>query len=248
MGLFTPKPRGELQPFEVQRGAVAAQLHPRVGPELSSAWLASPGALAQGAQGGLPWRGPSPDGAWFVKRRDGRKGRRALQRSFAHGLELEEAGLAVPVHMALLTEGRTTWLVMEFLAGSDLDVALGQIAAAKLDSLLAATAATIAALHQAGFRQRDLKAPNLRVLESGMVALVDLEGIRRGATAAKREKDLGRLAASFLVLEGQGLEPAAWERLLAAYLPTSCAQLAMRTRARGEAKINAHKRLQRPSR
>lgn len=257
MGLFSSRPQPELVPFQLKRGNVRARLHPRVGPELSSGWLAAPDALVPGHAPPPPWRGASPSGSFFVKSRVGSKGHRALARSFALGLELEARGLAVPVHLALVTRAKETWLIMERLEGQDLDVALATASPLRLEALGQATAALIADLHRAGFRQRDLKAPNLLVQENGPVALVDLEGVRPGASPRLREKDLGRLAASFMVLEERGLPPRAWTRLLERYLfllrgsavpEGQVLALNERTRARGTAKLAAHRRHGRPSR
>ena len=262
MGLFPIKPRGELQPFELQRGCVTARLHPRVGPELSSGWLARPAALVAASPGKEPWRGPSPDGAWFVKRRMGARGQRALERSFTRGLELEETGLAVPVHMATLHDHRSgaTFLLTEFISGEDLDEALTSRDAAERDELVTRLAKLVAELHAAGFRQRDLKAPNLRVSLENTPVLVDLEGVHRGASPRRREKDLGRLAASFLLLESRpesGVNEADWRRLLDAYArhfrelggpEPSLEALFLRTRAHGRAKLAKHARQGRPSR
>lgn len=249
MGRAFSKLRGELIPFALERRGVLAWLHPRVGPELSAAWLAAPAKLvpADGAAETAAWRGRSSDPRWFVKRRVGRKGRRALMRSFAMGLELEDAGLSIPVHLAVLrakspSGADTTLLITELLEGEDLDVAFRATTAEERDALLANSARCVAELHTAGFRQRDLKAPNLRVTRDGLVALVDLEGVARGAGPRRREKDLGRLAASFLALS----EEEAWTRWVAVYVEARqalgsqelpVAELARRTLQRGIAKV-----------
>jgi tRNA A-37 threonylcarbamoyl transferase component Bud32 len=260
MGLFSPRPRGSLQPFQLRRGEVTASLHPRVGPELSSGWLADPNGLVDATRPSSVWRGASPDGTWFVKRRTGAKGRRALLRSFARGLELEELGLAVPVHMGVLRSGSTTWLVTEWLAGEDLDVALSGREATERGELIENLAELVAHLHHAGYRQRDLKAPNLRVSQENTVALVDLEGVHSGASSRRREKDLGRLAASFLVLEPQAhgeTDGREWHGFVEAYArylkglgepEFGVESLFSRTRERGRAKLAEHERRGLPSR
>jgi len=249
MARRSSNPDSELQAFELRRAGVRAQLHPRVGPELSSAWLLDPDALVARPGESLPdvFRGPSLDRAWFVKRRVGRAGRRALQRSFHTGLALEDAGLSVAVHLGVIQKKdpagrRCTWLLTEFLEGADFDRALLASKRHERLALLETCAARVAELHAAGYRQRDLKAPNLRVTPEGSLALVDLEGVARGAGSRRREKDLGRLAASFLVLQEAGLEPDSWARFVAAYVAHGgargdAAALEARTLLRAKAKV-----------
>ena len=212
--------------FTRRQGAVRARLHPRCGPEEYAAWLADPGSLAP-TDAGPRWRGGSPsikDPRWFVKRRTGRKGRRALEHSLDVGLALEDAGIAACLPLAVVRTGGVTWLVSEWLDGRDLDHALAEADADGRLELARRAGELVAELHAAGFRQRDLKAPNLLVVEGGAVVLVDLEGIRHrhGGTGALgrrlRAKDLGRLAASFLAL-GLAEEPGGpLAALVAAYL------------------------------
>lgn len=193
-------PHGELQPFTLERGPWKGWFHPRVGPEISSAWLADPGAQIK--HQAAPFRGASLDKHWFIKLRKGRKGRRALERSFRFGLELEEAGLPVPVHMAIIEGQGQTWLFTEYLEGEDLDIAIKGTAVEERAALLERLSLTIAALHMAGYRQRDLKAPNIHIdRESAGVMLLDLEGVRRTRSLRKHTKDLGRLAASLIAMD-----------------------------------------------
>ncbi len=115
--------------FGRRLGQVRARLHPRCGPELYAAWLERPGALAP-ADTARTWRGPSPDGRWFVKRRAGRKGWRALEHSLDVGLALEDAGVAACLPLGLLRLGGMTWVVSELLEGRDLALELADAAEA----------------------------------------------------------------------------------------------------------------------
>lgn len=218
----TPEPA---ETFTQRAGHVRARLHPRVGPELYAGWLQDPGQLVP-ADSGSTWRGTSPDGRWFVKLRPGRKGRRALEHTLDVGLLLEDAGVPACLPLALLRAPRlgtpeATWLVSELLEGRDLDLVLAESDEPQRRALVAKVGELIAELHAAGFRQRDLKAPNLMVVEGGSVVLVDLEGIRLrngGIGRHLRTKDLGRLAASFLALDLCEGPDSAWRQLLARYL------------------------------
>ena len=157
--------------FTRRQGAVRARLHPRCGPEEYAAWLADPGSLAP-TDAGPRWRGGSPsikDPRWFVKRRTGRKGRRALEHSLDVGLALEDAGIAACLPLAVVRTGGVTWLVSEWLDGRDLDHALAEADADGRLELARRAGELVAELHAAGFRQRDLKAPNLLVVEGGAV-------------------------------------------------------------------------------
>ena len=248
-----PQPRGELQWFERRSDTVRAWLHPRVGPELSSAWLQAP---PEPERPGTPAResGRTADGRWFLKRRPG--GPRRMLAALARGLELEEAGVPIPVHLAVL-HTRTgpgaphTTLVTEALDARDLDDALRARPPAEQAPLLDALGELIATLHDAGYRQRDLKAPNVLVTDAGALALVDLEGVRRSRSPFHHEKDLGRLAASFLALGDAVAEP---ERWLASYQQHgACAtarnrHLAKRVRRLAERKRDRNARLGRPLR
>lgn len=245
--MFLPQPHGELQWFERQHGGVRAWLHPRVGPELSSTWLAAPPSLADA---GPRASGVTADGAFFVKRRSGSP--RRLLAAFARALELEEAGLPVPVHLAVLHDGRQTTLVTEALVGDDLDVRLPLLAPQTATALAHELGALVAALHGAGYRQRDLKAPNLLVSPEGALALLDLEGVRRSRKARHHLKDLARLRASFLALETRGLDSALFETAWSSYEALRASELPAAARARIEtlalAKRDRNRRLELPLR
>ena len=96
----------------------------------------------------------------------------------------------------------------------------------RLEPMLAALAEGLAQLHGAGFRHRDLKASNLLAQQHGPAALrivfIDLDGARgpKRIPLRLRQRDLARLAASFLTPRalGLGIESGHWSQLLAAYL------------------------------
>lgn len=222
--MFTPRLHSEMQWFERRAHGVRAWLHPRVGPELSSAWLQAPPALREAANAERA-SGLSADGRWFVKSRRGFA--RGLLRALARGLELEEAELPIPVHLAVLVDGTRTHLVTEALAGRDLDVALPTLDADAQGRVQDDLGALVAALHNAGFRQRDLKAPNIRVTDDLALALVDLEGVARSHSTRHFEKDLGRLAASFLALGDAVAEPTRWLASYRAHAPAALAHNAL---------------------
>lgn len=204
--LTTPGSGHRPTPLVARAGEVRALLAPGLDPALAASWLADPAALAPDATGPR-WHGPSADGRWFVKRRRGRSGRRALERSLRVGLHLEAHGLRAGRALAVLRRpapggGEHTWLVSGLLAGEDLDRALAAADEAGRAELSRRVGRLVAALHAAGVRQRDLKAPNVLV-DVGTPTLVDLEGmaVRHGGLGRRlRAKDLGRLAASYLAL------------------------------------------------
>lgn len=201
--MFAPKVHGELQWFERRTPGVRAWLHPRVGPELSSRWLQGVPAIATPSANASRDRssGWSADGAWFLKVRKGHA--RKLLQALARGLELEDCGLPIPVHLGVLvSQGQTTLITEALEAGttSDLDRVLPQLRGSERAALCAQLGELVAQLHTAGFRQRDLKAPNLLVTQDGALVLVDLEGVSRAQAPRHFLKDLGRLGASFLAM------------------------------------------------
>ena len=280
--MFAPKVHGELQWFERRTPGVRAWLHPRVGPELSSAWLqsvptiATPNSNASGDRAS----GWSADGAWFLKIRRGRS--RKLLRALARGLELEDCGLPIPVHLGVLfAQGHTT-LITEALAGfdasleleapeafsaapnaestglphaqnsADLDRVLPALAEEARAALCAQLGALVAELHTSGFRQRDLKAPNLLVTPDGALVLLDLEGVRRSRSPRHFQKYLARLAASLLAMLPQGQAHAALAQVLDAYREQAPSgmpdDLLERVLARAHRKLARNQRQKRPLR
>lgn len=192
---------------------------------LARAWLEAPEGLVAAAGDGTA-EVASELGPLTLKRDASRPLRRLARRlgaarsravrAFELARELRAAGVPTPRAWAALEGPRDALLVLERRPGRDLDQLLRARAAlvadpARRDALWRALAATVARLHAAGFRQRDLKAPNVLVeLEEPDVsggssppklALLDLDGVRRtrGVPRARvRRADLGRLAASLL--------------------------------------------------
>jgi len=250
-----PQPSGELQWFERRSDDIRAWLHPRVGPELSSAWVQQAPELEPSRPGDRSREScRSADGRWFLKRRPG--GPRRMLAALARGLELEEAGLPIPVHLAVLHTrsgpgAPHTTLITEALEALDLDEALRARPPAEQAPLLDALGELVATLHDAGYRQRDLKAPNILVTDAGALALVDLEGVRRSRSPFQHEKDLGRLAASFLALGDAVAEPQRWLASYQAHGECATARnrhLAKRVRRLAERKQTQNARRGRPLR
>jgi hypothetical protein len=178
------------------------------------------------------------DGQRFVAKRAAlrasvRLGLRAdkLARAFVLGRELEDAGGPVPRPLALLElDGPppTSCTVSPFVDAPSLArvIERGEVGAA--DDLLRRLAIAARAIHDAGFRHRDLKAPNLLVtgdatgVDERGVVVVDLDGLERvrgDASARVRVRDLGRLAASLRTAAARdaGFGDEAVGRLLAEY-------------------------------
>jgi tRNA A-37 threonylcarbamoyl transferase component Bud32 len=101
---------------------------------------------------------------------------------------------------------------------------------ASLEPLLAALAGGIAELHAAGFRHRDLKAPNLLVEQTTAAAalkviFLDLEAARgpERITIQMAQRDLARLVSSLMTPRAAalGIRQAHWQALLRLYLNNS---------------------------
>lgn len=171
---------------------------------------------------------------WRRLARLGSPGALRAHRSFRLGLELEAAGLPTPRPLAIFEghaegQGRGVWIVLAHRKGQDLDSVLEQ---RKLEpderaQLWGELGRVVGEMHVAGYRQRDLKAPNVLVqrTRSGdlKVALLDLEGMARTkkpTARATRIEDLGRLIASLRGVHAQAAGVSGTERddLLRAYL------------------------------
>lgn len=162
------------------------------------------------------------------------------RRAFETGLELERRGVRAARPLALLEErrgrlARRTCLVLEYVEGLDLREfilrsveTLGPGASRERlkRRLWSAVAAEVARMHEAGARQRDLKAPNIIVSDrhGGLRAtLIDLDGMMLlGGDPSRRlrARDLGRLAASLRAMDvaRAGVTVEDWRFLLARYL------------------------------
>ena len=202
---------------------------------LAKAWLAAPQRLTPDSSS-PPWRGLSPCGQWFVKYREAgpvdRLRNLAKDRfggALALGLQLEQKSQPISAPLALIegpspngaAQGR--WLVTRAIQGQDL---AELVASQPIEHSIAAFARLgplLADFHDSGFRQRDLKAPNIMETSAGQLVLVDLEGMAATGGPAPwelRAKDLGRLGASFLspAFAQAGLDAAHWNELLRRYV------------------------------
>jgi hypothetical protein len=198
-----------------------------------------------------------------------RRNSRALQLGFS--LAERGAPVSAPLGVLIAPGGRLdppSWLILRHERGVDLSFLLNQARELGPDlraRLWRAIAGAVAALHGAGFRQRDLKAPNVLVdwpaprEEDPRVLLLDLDGMRRcrlGVPARLRRADLGRLAASLSTpaARAAGIEPGDWSALLSNYLQATAVFSAQdlrrwekATRALAERKLARNARLGRPT-
>jgi serine/threonine-protein kinase len=95
----------------------------------------------------------------------------------------------VRVH-ALAAEARPPWLVMDLLAGRDLEETMkleGRMDPERAARLFADLASGLAAVHAAGVRHRDIKPANIRLGSDGVARLIDF-GIARDAKSARRTR------------------------------------------------------------
>jgi hypothetical protein len=162
------------------------------------------------------WRMALPDGRRLVLKRDklaGRRGRRGLLgtrslAAFRKGHALLARGIATARPLAAVDLRRRgavkdTILATEPVAGVPLSEWLRSDPSARQRRQLTRTLAQmIRRLHDAGFSHRDLKAPNILVVQRSACGprpvLVDMDGVRAGLriSAARRSKDLMRLSVS----------------------------------------------------
>ena len=163
----------------------------------------------------------------------GRPGR--AQRAFRLGLALRRAHVSTAAPLALIEVRRRglvrdSVLVMETVAGETLREFLRSETLQEPERLrlFGEIATEVAKLHAAGYRQRDLKAPNILVARGAedafSVGLIDLEGMSRLRSVPWRVRirDLARLCVSFRALEREGASTSPsesdWRELLRAYL------------------------------
>jgi len=230
---------------DLERDGARVAFAPEVEPDLARAWLEAEraGGLALEA---LPGRAPggSPGllraalGPVVVKRRSGTRwhaghgrfggapGRAA--RAFELGLELATAGFPTPAPLALVERvapggGRVAVLFTRFVQGRGPWEAMHGRDADARNAIVGALATSVAGLHRAGVRHRDLKAPNLLVAGDPPVAWVlDLEAAARARPQPSlrvRARDLARLGASLESADARaaGLGSDGWPRLVRAY-------------------------------
>lgn len=223
-----------MRPTQASAPPYKALFHPRLDPKRAAAWLANPRALIPDAVQ-APWRGLSPHGDCFVKFREA--GRLASLRppsrdrfagSMALGLKLDAHQQPVSLPLALIEgpgpgSGRGRWLIMETISGRSLAQLVAEGSLGESVEVFGRLASILARFHDRGFRQRDLKAPNIMVTAKGELVLVDLEGmvaLGKPVSWTLRAKDLGRLGASFrsetFVQAGVGTDH--WDELLRLYL------------------------------
>ena len=211
-------------------------------------------------------------GARALLRRAGLRRTRA-QRAFRLGRAMVAAGVSTPTPLAFLVEtgkgrGLRTGLVTRFVRGTgpwETFAASGppdDVEAA--DVVLRAVADSLATLHRAGFRHRDLKAPNLLFDESvepaPRVWILDLDGASRCPPPPPPPvtlRDLSRLCASFGSPSAAeaGVTPEHWRRFVELYLErmtgepsdrSEVAHLVAETSRRALRKIHRNLRADRP--
>ena len=183
----------------------------------------------------------------FVKRQESSIGRTVFSaclgrpaksaRAFRLGLALSAAGVPTARTLALIERrgGVGKWescLVLERLDACNLRQLVGDLLPDSPPSiefkskLVKSLAKSAAALHQAGFRQRDLKAANLLVGDSDgefVVHFVDFVGMRQfwGAPPLRiRVRDIARLSVSFQAepFSEAGFDRGDWESFVSTYL------------------------------
>jgi tRNA A-37 threonylcarbamoyl transferase component Bud32 len=159
--------------------------------------------------------------------RVGARGHRA-ERAFRHGHALLERGLSTPTPLACIalpgSADAEAVLVTRWVDARDPWSFLTETGG-DLEELLATLAGELARLHAAGYRHRDLKAPNVLVRRGDAGALevlwIDLDGLAaRRVGGALRQRDLARLCASFETPESRraGVRADAWPRFVQRYL------------------------------
>ncbi len=193
---------------------------PEVQDELALAWRAAPSGVLGSTLGDVRVKEDSSSRLrWLGHRLLGRDLR--CQRALRLGALLAAVDVPCAPPLAALVHAptRRARLVSRHLPGRDLAQALeaGEDPARVPWSELADI---VARLHRAGFRQRDLKAPNVLWNEAG-VALLDLDGVEcvaRPASRGVRIGDLGRLAASLHVAVDEETRPDLWREFLGRYL------------------------------
>ena len=236
-----------------KRDAVFVDSVPR---EVATAWLERPERLFEHGPNwtdGSPARTTrvsSPVGDLFVKEQrrklhrailDALVGRpTAASRAFTTGLTLAAARVnaARPVGLIQRRLLGESYLLLEFVDARDLrqhlieGLALRENGTRTKDAdafksaLWKSLGQSVADLHAARVRQRDLKAPNILINDDRSAGprtvFVDLEGMERLRVApsrAQRQRDLARLAASLRAsaVREAGVTDDDWRRVLQAY-------------------------------
>ncbi len=210
----------------------------RVERDVARAWLERCGAWfgqdrrplpAAPANADLALLRVEPTGDAVVKRYAPRRlarGRRA-QRAFELGLRIAAAGVETAMPLAALVPQRRAdpaFLVQEYVNAPALHGWPGNPPA-----VTAALARAVARLHRRGFRHRDLKAPNLLILDADSdptVVFLDLDGARaRRAEEDRpamfrfraRARDLARLRVSLTTAAAREAGYGDFRELLAIY-------------------------------
>jgi tRNA A-37 threonylcarbamoyl transferase component Bud32 len=130
----------------------------------------------------------------------------SAMRSWINGHSLLDRGVATARPLLLLEQRQRgvtgeAVLAFEFLAGAkELKPALLQADEVQRSELIEKLALLLRRMHHVGGGHRDLKASNILVSSTGEPVLIDLVGVTLGTkvSVATRQRDLTRLAASFL--------------------------------------------------
>ena len=200
-------------------------------------------------------------------RRAGLRPTRAT-RAFALGRMMTARGVATPAPPPVASRrdgltGLATCLIARFVEGEGPWQYVARHGTEAVERVLEALAAAVAGMHTAGFRHRDLKAPNLLLEEiegaAPRVWILDLDGARECPAPPRVTtlRDLSRLAASFASAPAQevGIEPGHWGRFVERYLEArhggppaagDAADLAAETARRARRKIARNRRRGRP--
>ncbi len=212
--------------IEVKSGPLRLVHGEAVSFELAETWLVELGGQLEPQDGSPPppHQMDAPRGSLFVKhggRNAARRFVRSLTRSpsrslaaFRLGSVLHAYGVPTPRPLAAIERRRgpagslvtADLLLTEWMSSPDLAQALPIATDPDRENLLAAAAHSIALLHMAGCRHRDLKASNLLRSQDGATVLIaDLDGARAcrgGPSHRQRLRDLARFMTSLAVIEG----------------------------------------------
>ncbi|MDP6518264.1 MAG: lipopolysaccharide kinase InaA family protein [Planctomycetota bacterium] len=211
--------------FEVRRGSLRLIHGEHLTFDLAESYLAELGGQLAPLSSSPPTPRclDGPGGPMLVKQGRGSAGRRlarglsrAPSRSlaaFRMGSILQASGVPTPRPLAAIelcggpfgTVVSADLLLTEWIDGPDLSQALPRATAAEHSRLLSNAARSIALMHIAGCRHRDLKAANLLNLQADSAVLIaDLDGARAcrgGPSHRQRLRDLARFMTSLEVME-----------------------------------------------
>ena len=203
-----------MEQFVIQRGPLRLVHSEFVEPEQAEEWLMTLGARLAPCNGDppQPWRLDTGMGPVMVKpgkgtgtRRLGRLVTRAPSRSLSAyrvGVRLQANDVPTPRPLAVLERKKVglvtaDMLLTDWIDAPDLSILLTSSEAEERVRKIASAARSIAALHAASCRHRDLKASNLLSTPGGPeVLLADLDGARvcvNGPSCRRRLRDLSRL-------------------------------------------------------